>query len=196
VLLVASLLSVVVSVIAGWVAIGRLAAATARSLERVDASLEVAEQLAASTATSVDELQGTVDVVGDGLGSTADAMATTRQVSSNVRSLIDSLSFFNSVDDLVSSLESAESSLQTLESDLRTASESVSGADVQFTDTLERLRAIPADIAASRAEVKANLGTVGDQVWLWRLAMVAAALPIVLLLVQVYRTSAMMVAQP
>jgi hypothetical protein len=172
----AAMIVVVVSVIAGWVAIGRLAAATSQGLDRVDASLATAVDLADSTAASAGELQRVVTVVGDGLGSTGQSLAATRQLSGN-----DSLSFFGSVDNLVSSLEETEASLEQLEADLATARASLDDADPVFAATVRQLQAIPSQIAASQAEVQASRDEIEGQVTLWRLAMVAAGIPIVLL---------------
>jgi hypothetical protein len=177
----AAMIVVVVSVIAGWVAIGRLAAATSQGLDRVDASLATAVDLADSTAASAGELQRVVTVVGDGLGSTGQSLAATRKLSGNVRGLIDSLSFFGGVDNLVSSLEETEASLEQLEADLATARASLDDADPVFAATVRQLQAIPSQIAASQAEVQASRDEIEGQVTLWRLAMVAAGIPIVLL---------------
>ncbi len=176
---------VAISVVAGWIAIGRLAAATSRGLDRVDTSLGSAVELADSTAASAVELQRVVAVVGDGLGSTGESLAATRQLSSNVRGLIDSLSFFGGVDNLVNSLEDTEASLEQLEADLGTAQQSLAEADPTFAATVEQLQAIPAEIKASQAEVQASRDDIEDQVALWRLAMVAAGLPMLLMAIVV-----------
>jgi hypothetical protein len=55
---------IVVSVIAGWIAIGRLAAATGRGMERTEESLKSARDLAADTAASAAELQRVIPLVG------------------------------------------------------------------------------------------------------------------------------------
>ena len=75
---------IVASVVAGWISIGRVAAATQRGLERTEASLALARDLAASTSESATELQRVVAVIGEGLGSTSKALVATRQVSANV----------------------------------------------------------------------------------------------------------------
>jgi len=86
-------LLIVVSVVAGWIAIGHLAAATQRGIARTELALVSARALAADTAESASELQRIVRLVGDGLGSTSDALVATRQVSSNVRRFLDVASF-------------------------------------------------------------------------------------------------------
>jgi hypothetical protein len=77
------------SVVAGWIAIGRLASATQRGLARTQQSLVSARDLAADTASSATELQRLVGVIGEGFGNTADALVATRQVSASVRGLLD-----------------------------------------------------------------------------------------------------------
>jgi len=178
-------LLIVVSVIAGWVAIGHLAEATQRGIARTEVALASARDLAADTADSATELQRVVGLVGDGLGSTADALAATRQVSSNVRGLLDNASFINSVDDLSSSLKDAEATIANIEVDLDEASGAIDEAAPVLDKTVESLKAIPGQLDLSIAEVKSSASRIGQQVWLWRLAMLAlgAALLIVLALI-------------
>jgi hypothetical protein len=182
-----TLLLIAVSVVAGWVAIGRLAAATERGLARTEESLVVAVELAERTAASAAELQRVVGVVGDGLGSTGDSLAATRQVSSNVRGLLDAVSFIGSVDDLVGSLEAAETSLVEVEADLGEAAASVRAADPVLTDTVASLREVPGELRASIAEVRTSRNQVGDQVWLWRTAIVAAGAAMAIVAVRTAR---------
>src|SRR3954462_4570296 len=92
-------LLIVVSVVAGWIAIGHLASATQRGVARTEVALASARDLAADTADSAKELERVIGLVGTGLGSTSDALVATRQVSSNVRGLLDHASFISSVDD-------------------------------------------------------------------------------------------------
>jgi hypothetical protein len=184
-LLVLAGLLIVVSVIAGWVAIGHLAEATQRGIARTEAALASARDLAADTADSATELQRVVGLLGDGLGSTSDALVATRQVSSNVRGLLDNASFINSVDDLSSSLADAEATIANVEVDLDEASGAINEAAPALGKTVESLQAIPGQLDLSIAEVKSSASRIGQQVWLWRLAMVAlgAALLIVLALI-------------
>ena len=102
---------IVGSVVAGWIAIGRLAEATQRGLERIEESLSTARELAADTASAAGELQRVIGIVGEGLSSTTDALAATRQVSGGVRGLLDIASIFNRVEDLTEALTQAEASI-------------------------------------------------------------------------------------
>ena len=74
-------LLIVVSVVAGWIAIGHLAAATQRGIARTELALVSARDLASDTADSASELQRIIGLVGDGLGSTSDALVATLFVS-------------------------------------------------------------------------------------------------------------------
>src|SRR4249920_3325699 len=116
---------IVASVIAGWIAVGRLAAATQRGLARTEQSLVLARELAANTVASASELQGVIGTVGDGLSSTGDALAATRQVSTGVRKLLDVASIFNRVEDLSKSLTDAEAAIANVEAGLAEASGSI-----------------------------------------------------------------------
>jgi len=178
-------LLIVVSVVAGWIAIGHLAAATQRGIARTELALASARDLASDTADSASELQRIVGLVGDGLGSTSDALVATRQVSSNVRRFLDLASFINSVDDLSASLRDAEATIATVEVDLHEASGAVDEAAPVLDSTVASLKGIPGQLDESIAEVRSSASRIGEQVWLWRLAMAAggAALLVVLALI-------------
>jgi len=178
-------LLIVVSVVAGWIAIGHLAAATQRGIARTELALVSARALAADTAESASELQRIVRLVGDGLGSTSDALVATRQVSSNVRRFLDVASFIGSVDDLSASLRDAEATIANVEVDLDEASGAVDEAAPVLDSTVASLKGIPGQLDESIAEVRSSASRIGEQVWLWRLAMTAggAALLVVLALI-------------
>jgi hypothetical protein len=173
------------SVAAGWIAIGRLASATQRGLARTQQSLMSARDLAADTASSATELQRLVGVIGEGLGRTGDALVATRQVSASVRDLLDVASFINSVDNLTESLKTAEATIAEVEIDLAEASGSIEETGPVLDKTIVALQAIPEQLDQSIASVKASAARVGQQVWLWRMAMAAggAALLVMLALV-------------
>jgi hypothetical protein len=174
------------SVVAGWIAIGRIAAATQRGLHRTEESLTLARELAASTSESATELQRVVPVIGEGLGSTSRALVATRQVSANVRGLLDVASFIGSVENLTDSLRDAEATIAEVEIDLAEASGSIEETAPLLDDTVSALRLIPGDLDRSIAEVRSSATRVGQQVWLWRLAISAggAALLLVLMMIR------------
>ncbi|MEO7369620.1 MAG: hypothetical protein ABI949_13145 [Ilumatobacteraceae bacterium] len=176
---------IVGSVCAGWIAIGRLAAATQHGLIRTEESLISARELATNTAASATELQRLVGVIGEGLGNTGAALVATRHVSESVRGILDVASFINRVDDLNGSLKSAEATLAEVEIDLAEASGSIEESKPILDKTIASLQQVPDQLDQSIAEVRASAARVGRQVWLWRLAMTAggAALLIVLLLI-------------
>ena len=173
------------SVLAGWIAIGRLASATQRGLARTEQSLLSARDLAADTAASATELQRLVGVIGEGLGKTGDALVATRQVSASVRGLLDVASFINSVDNLTESLKTAEATIAEVEIDLAEASGSIEETGPVLDTAIVALRAIPGQLDQSIVSVKSSAARVGQQVWLWRMAMAAggAALLVMLTLI-------------
>jgi hypothetical protein len=65
--LLASMILVAVSAAAAWVAVGGLATATARALERMESALVASKGLADSTASSASELEQVVVAVSGGL---------------------------------------------------------------------------------------------------------------------------------
>jgi len=187
------------SVVAGWIAVGRVAAATQRGLARTEQSLSSARKLAANTADSAGELQRLVVVIGEGLGNTADALVATRQVSTSVRGLLDVASFIDSVDNLTESLKTAEATIAAVEIDLAEASGAVDEAAPVLDKTVASLQQIPTDLDESIAAVQSSAARVGQQVWLWRLAMCAggAALLVMLVLIgDLRRVRTQVVVQP
>jgi hypothetical protein len=173
---------ILMSVVAAWVAIGRLAAATAQGLERTEQSLESARQLAEDTAASAKEVQRVIGVVGEGLGSTAEALVATRQVSGNVRGLLDVVSFVGRVDELSKSLKDAEASIANVEITLAEAAGSVDEAGPVLDRAVASLEAIPQRIRDSIGDVRASRSRIGQQVWLWRLAITAGSAALLLML--------------
>ena len=171
------------SVAAGWIAIGRLASATQRGLARTEQSLMSARDLAAETASSATELQRLVGVIGEGLGSTGNALVATREVSQSVRGLLDVASFINSVDTLTESLKAAEATIAEVEIDLAEASGSVAETAPVLDKAITALQAIPDQLDQSIASVQSSAARVGQQVWLWRMAMAAGGAALVVMLV-------------
>jgi DNA repair ATPase RecN len=180
---------IVVSVIAGWIAIGRLAAATERGMERTEESLKSARDLAADTAASAAELQRVIPLVGESLSSTADALAATRDVSKSVRGLLGIASIFNRVENLTDSLTSAEASIAEVEITLAEAAGSIEEATPVLDKTVASLQAIPSELDQSIAAVEASRTRIGEQVWLWRLAMVAGGGALLLMLALIAQLS-------
>jgi hypothetical protein len=177
------------SVCAGWIAIGRLASATQHGLTRTKESLTAARDVASNAAASATELERLIGVIGEGLGSTGDALVATRHVSESVRGLLDVATFINSVDDLTSNLETAEATIAEVEIDLAEASGSIGESQPVLDKAVASLQLVPAELDRSIAEVQASATRIGQQVWLWRLAVAAggAALLIVLVLISELR---------
>jgi methyl-accepting chemotaxis protein len=173
---------IVVSVIAGWIAIGRLAEATERGMERTEESLKSARSLAADTASAAGELQRVIPLVGESLSSTGDALAATREVSSNLRKLLDIASIFNRVENLGDALKTAEASIAEVEITLAEAAGSIEEATPVLDSVVTSIQAIPAELDQSIAAVEASRTRIGEQVWLWRLAMVAGGGALLLML--------------
>jgi methyl-accepting chemotaxis protein len=175
------------SVIAGWIAVGRLAEATQRALARTEQSLVLARELAANTVSSASELQGVIGSVGDGLSSTGDALAATRQVSAGVRKLLGVVSIFNRVEDLSKSLTDAEAAIANVEASLSEASGSIAEAGPVLDKAVTSMQSVPTELDRTIAEVESSRARIGEQVWLWRLAIVAGGAALGLMLVLLSR---------
>ena len=170
------------SVLASWIAIGRLASATERGLARTEQSLSSARELATDTAASATELQRLIGVIGEGLGKTGDALVATRQVSQSLRGLLDVASFIDSVDNLTASLKTAEATIAEVEIDLAEASGAIQESGPALDKTVVDLQAIPDQLDQSIAAVKSSAARVGQQVWLWRVAMAAGGAALLMML--------------
>ena len=177
--LAASMVLVALSAVAAWIAVGGLANATDRALARMESALVAARDLADTTASSASELQQVVEVVGDGLGKTAEAVAATRDVSKSVRELLGLVDFIGSVESLVTSLEQAEKDLVFVQGSLITASTTLDQAGPALQETVDALAAVPGEIDAAIADSQEARARIDNQVWLWRLAIVAGALAII-----------------
>lgn len=178
-ILAVSMVLVAVSAIAAWIAVGGIANATDRALARMESALVSARDLADTTASSASELQQVVDVVGAGLGNTADAVAATREVSKSVRELLGLVDFIGSVESLVTSLEEAEQELVFVQGSLITASTTLDQAGPALQETVDALAAVPGEIDQAIADAKVARERIDNQMWLWRLAVVAGALAII-----------------
>jgi hypothetical protein len=170
------------SVVAGWIAIGRLADATERGMARTEDSLRSARDLATDSASAAGELQRVISIVGEGLSSTSDALVATRQVSSSVRGLLDVASIFDRVDNLSDALTEAEASIAEVEIDLAEAAGSIEEAAPILDEAVTSLQSIPAQLDSSIAEVEIARTRIGQQVLLWRMAMVAGGAALLVML--------------
>lgn len=173
---------IVGSVVAGWIAIGRLASATQRGMARTEQSLSSARDLARDTASSASELHRVTSVVGEGLGSTVDALVATRQVSASVRKLLDIVSIFDRVESLADSLSEAETSIALVEVDLAEASGAIEEIAPVLDKAVASLQSIPGQLDSSIAAVESSRARIGQQVWLWRFAIVASGAALVMML--------------
>ncbi len=177
--LLVSMILVSVSGVAAWIAVGGIANSTMKALERMESALVTARDLADTTASSASELEQVVAVVGDGLASTSVALKATQDVSASVRGVLGLVDFIGSVDNLKTSLEDAEKSLVFVQGSLNTASTTLEAAGPALHETVLALQAVPEEIDAAIADAAAARAKVNDQVWLWRLAIVAGCLAII-----------------
>lgn len=177
--LLVSIILVAVSAGAAWVAVGRIADATQLALLRMESALLAGRDLAESAASSASELEQVVAVVSDGLASTSDALASTQDVSASVRGILELIDFIGRVDDLKQSLQEAEDSLVFVQGSLNTAATTLADAGPALHETVVALSKVPGEIDQAIADAGAARERLDDQVWLWRLAIVAGALAII-----------------
>lgn len=177
--LLVSIILVAVGAAAAWVAVGRIADATQLALLRMESALLSARDLADSAASSASELEQIVVVVGDGLRSTSDALAATQNVSASVRKILELVDFIGRVDELNKSLKDAEASLVFVQGSLNTAASTLEQAGPALHETVVALAEVPGQIDQAIADAAVAREKLDDQVWLWRLAIVAVSLAII-----------------
>jgi hypothetical protein len=112
-------------------------------------------------------------------------------VSASVRGLLDVATVFNRVQDLSSTLTEAETAIARVEIDLAEASGSIEEATPVLDKAIASLQTIPSELDRSIEAVRSSRVRIGQQVWLWRLAIVAGAaalLVMLALITQLYRS--------
>jgi hypothetical protein len=176
VVLGASVVLIVASVIAAWVAIGQLADSTDRALARTEESLALARVLAVDTAEGVDQIRAALSPVGDGLASTSDALVATRDVSASVRQALSSIRFIDNVQEIREKLEGAEAAIVDVEADLGTTRDTIVVTQLTLNSIVTSVEEVPAQLDLAADEVRENRSRIGRQVLLWRLAAVAGGL--------------------
>ena len=97
--------------------------------------------------------------------------------------MLDIASFIGSVENLTESLKDAEATIAEVEIDLAEASGSIEETRPLLDDTVSALRLLPGDLERSIVEVKSSAARVGQQVWLWRLAISAGGAALLLMLI-------------
>jgi hypothetical protein len=175
-ILAVSVLLVAVSGVAAWIAVGGLARATMRALERTEGGVVTARELTVSAAASAAEAEKLVVVVADGLHNTASALGAAQQISINIRKVLGFLDFIGSVDDLKNSLKDAEAELAKVQGSLKDGAATLTEAVPVIHQTVVALEAIPAELDKVITDAASARNKVDDQVWLWRLAIVAGCL--------------------
>lgn len=182
-------LLVIAALVIGWIAIGQLATATERTLQRTEDSLASVGEIAASSSEIVVNLRETLNLVGSGLGQTATAVEATQTVSANVRSLLDVVSFIGKIDDLNTSLQAAEASLGDVRRSLVGTSVQIGQATPSIDAAERALAAVPGEIRASITEMRTAREQITGQRNLWRLALVCAAGALLLMFWEIGRLS-------
>ena len=170
-----------------FVAAGDLGGASADGLRATEVALGQAAELADATASLAVGLQQSVKIVATGMGSAAEAMDHTIEVSKNVRRLLDSVSLFGvpvftKVDDLSNSLQDAEASLLEVQGGMSETQVNLTAAGPSLDKAVANLSAVPGELRAAQATISETTARLDRQVLLWRLVIVVGGLAFVLLL--------------
>jgi uncharacterized protein (UPF0333 family) len=184
---VLGVIAVVAATIASWIAIGNLGNSADEALAQTQQSVIAARTVAESSVVVANQIDDVLTVTNNGLNSTASALEATSNVSANLRKVIDLLGFIGSVDELSTSLLRSEEAMISVESDLRRASSSLTDALPKVTAAVAELRAVPRQLEEIEAQVQRSRDQLDQQVTLWRVALLATALVLILGIVTLWR---------
>jgi uncharacterized protein (UPF0333 family) len=184
---VLGVIAVVAATIASWIAIGNLGNSADEALAQTQQSVIAARTVAESSVVVANQIDDVLTVTNNGLNSTASALEATSNVSANLRKVIDLLGFIGSVDELSTSLLRSEEAMISVESDLRRASSSLTDAMPKVTAAVAELRAVPRQLGEIEAQVQRSRDQLDQQVTLWRVALLATALVLILGIVTLWR---------
>jgi hypothetical protein len=164
-----------------WIAIGRLGRDTEQALAQTEIALTTAVDIADATAATATDLRVTLQLISGGLQDTSDALVATKSVSANVRNLVGSISFINSVEKLETSLKEAEASIEEVRTALAATSGQIDDTLPNIVQAVRALEQAPNDIRSSVAEVARAREQIAPQRRLWRIAVLFLAAALVAL---------------
>jgi chromosome segregation ATPase len=197
----AMLLVVLASALA-WVAVGALGDGSADGLRVTAGALGRAAELADATSASATALQQSLTTLENGMGSSSEAMDHTIEVSKSVRQMLDAVlssgeAVFSAADDLHSSLVNAEASLLEVQGGMNETTANLTALEPKLTAAVAVLTKVPDQLRAAQSSLTQSAKRLDRQVVLWRVAVGAGALALVLLVMSVERmANGLRYAQP
>lgn len=187
---------IIAAAVVAWVAIGDSVEGSEANHQAAAAALAHGIALAEITTSGADQLQHTVDALVVGTGSTGEAMTHTIAISRNVQSLlgiVKGLESTTSNDDMFveiqSGLAEAQASLLETQGGLDETQQSITAAQPIILTAITALEMIPDQLRSAQADLAKSDGTYGDQLGLWRTAVLVGALGLLLAFAAVDRLS-------
>ena len=179
---------VVVAGVMAWVTADQISDTSRDSLRSAELAVSSAAALADTTAAIALELQNAVATLSNGMGSAAEAMASTVSLSTNVRSLLDVLSTFvqpilGGTDELKADLANAEVSLLEVKGGLLETQIELDSAAPKVAAAVATLQSVPNDLRDAQASIQRAIKQLDRQVILWRLVIAIAVIGVLLLAV-------------
>lgn len=179
----------------GWIAMGNIGGASADGLRASDAALGKAVELADTSAALATELQNAVTALSTGMRSSAEAIDHTIALSKTVRGLLDSVSVlgvpvFAGADAFGTTLQQVEESLLEVQGGVNETFKNLEAAGPNLATTVTALKAIPNELRTAQNAIRATTDEIDRGVVLWRIALIAGTLALLLLLAALGRVAA------
>lgn len=177
---------VVVAGVMAWVTSNDISDTSRDSLRSAELALGGAVELADTTEAIALELQNSIAALSNGMGSAAEAMENSVVLSTNLRTLLDSLSAFvqpalGSTDELQGDLANAEVSLLEVRGGLLETQTALNDAEPKVAAAVATLQFLPNDLRAAQASIQRAIKQLDRQVILWRLVIAIGVIAVLLL---------------
>lgn len=183
-----SMALVVVAAIIAWIAVGTSVESSRSDRRATAATLAAGLALADSSASLAGQLKVSIDALVVGVGSAGESIAHSIEISENVTSLLDLVRGLAGVDgakatDIATGLADAQASLLENQGGLGETSATLAAAQPPIDAAVIALQAAPDQWRSAQKALDRSSPTYTEQLWLWRLAIVIAALASILALV-------------
>ncbi len=177
---------VVVAGAMAWVTSNDISDTSRDSLRSAELALGGAVELAGTTEAIALELQNSIATLSNGMGSAAEAMENSVVLSTNLRTLLDSLSavvqpVLGSTDELQGDLANAEVSLLEVRGGLLETQTALNDAEPKVAAAVATLQFLPNDLRAAQASIQRAIKQLDRQVILWRLVIAIGVIAVLLL---------------
>ena len=182
-----SMALVAVAAIIAWIAVGESVESSRSDRRATAVALAAGLVLADGTSSLAGQLKASIDALVVGVGSAGESIAHSIAISENVALLLDLVRGLDGVDgakvtDIATGLADAQASLLENQGGLGETSATLAAAQRPIDAAVIALQAAPDQLRRAQRELDGSSPTYTEQLWLWRLAIVIAALALILAL--------------